>query len=256
MTAPDLSPKSIVFWRYVVGLIIALTILPPYQTGGLSGFLGGVAAKITAAFVPTFLIITLGLLFVTEAVKPRAWRLLVVMAWIFGLLGSFLIWYGKKSSEPDTFSTPRISSHSSITPAVPAYPAQPAATSNISTPITGISAQEITKPSVTQNVDSEITANKAKKPQPSRLVGSWHWDGEGIPEVNVFYSDGTYTTKRQGRECGRYSYEFRGDQLTTIEPKDECNGASGVSVFRVKFNGNSMTLIASSGYVTKWTKLK
>lgn len=98
------SPRSLEFWRHIVGMAILLAVLPPYisaynwshySMSALEEFLGTLVAKILFAIFPAGVLTLLGLLFFTDRVKGRHWDLFVMIAWFCGFLGVFLLWYGK-----------------------------------------------------------------------------------------------------------------------------------------------------------------
>ncbi len=101
MEASQMSPKSVVFWRHVIGVLIALVFLPPYQWGLPSEFLGGVMAKAIVTFGCAGAIATLGILFLTNTVRPKAWFIFIVCAWTFAFIGSAVMWYGQEARAAD-----------------------------------------------------------------------------------------------------------------------------------------------------------
>ena len=107
-SAPPLSPRSLEFWRNIVGMAILFAALPPYISVyawshhfmfSLEAFLGTLVAKMLAAIFPAGVLTLLGLLFFTDRVKGRHWDLFVMIAWFCGFLGVFLIWYGKSEGQ-------------------------------------------------------------------------------------------------------------------------------------------------------------
>jgi hypothetical protein len=94
MTSPNisLSPRSIVFWRHVVGITAVLMAQHPrlYENGMmfLGLWLGTVAITVGGAGLVT----ALGYLFCTTQTKGRTWRLFVVVAWSIAILTLFGEW--------------------------------------------------------------------------------------------------------------------------------------------------------------------
>lgn len=96
MTSPSisLSPRSIVFWRHVVGITVVLMAQHPrlYETGMM--FLGLWLSTVAIALGGAALVTGLAYLFFTAKTKGRAWRLFIVVAWgiaIFQLFGEWLL---------------------------------------------------------------------------------------------------------------------------------------------------------------------
>lgn len=96
MTSPNisLSPRSIVFWRHVVGIIVILMAQHPRLYENAMVFLGVWLGTVVIALGGAGLITALAHLFFTVQTKGRVWRLFVVMAWgiaIFQLFGEWFL---------------------------------------------------------------------------------------------------------------------------------------------------------------------
>lgn len=86
----DLSIKSIIFWRHVVGILIILL----FQRGAenLPFFLGRWLATTTIALAGAGLICGIGYLFFTSLLKTRVVRIFVTCTWVLAALQLFGQW--------------------------------------------------------------------------------------------------------------------------------------------------------------------
>lgn len=95
MASPSvsLSPRSIVFWRHVVGITVVLMAQHPrlYETGMM--FLGLSLGTVAIAVGGAALVTALAYLFFTAQTKRKAWRLFVLMAWAIAIFQLFGEWF-------------------------------------------------------------------------------------------------------------------------------------------------------------------
>ncbi|CAG1002646.1 hypothetical protein MTYP_03024 [Methylophilaceae bacterium] len=87
-----LTPRSMVFWRHIIGIAIILLIQHPRLYGNGMMFLGLWSGTVAIAFIGAGLIVGLGCLFLTTKTKGKAWRIFVVIAWCFAILQLFGEW--------------------------------------------------------------------------------------------------------------------------------------------------------------------
>ena len=92
-TKISLSPRSIVFWRHIVGIVIVLLVQHPRLYGNGMMFLGLWSGTVVIALGTAGFITGLAYLFFTTQTKRKAWRMFIAVAWGVAILQLFGEWF-------------------------------------------------------------------------------------------------------------------------------------------------------------------
>jgi hypothetical protein len=87
-----MSPRSMAFWRHIVGIAIVLLAQHPRLYGNGIVFFGLWSGTVAIALVGAGVVTGLLHLFFTARTKGKAWRIFVAIAWVFALLQLFGEW--------------------------------------------------------------------------------------------------------------------------------------------------------------------